>query len=139
MGRVGSQRSYSANPNDYQLLEEIGSGATATVNRAIYLPFNEVLAVKRLDLDRMNSKLGMETLVPLSTDHPIDTARSPIAHEPSIHELPTQFALVPTRPYCSSLKFKLGGLRAGGFKSAVPRLGVGSSLRTRLDRRPLPA
>lgn len=58
MGRMGgSQMTYSANPNDYRLLEEVGYGASATVYRAIYLPFNEVVAVKCLDLDRCNSNL----------------------------------------------------------------------------------
>lgn len=58
MGRMGgNQRTYSANSSDYKLLEEVGYGASATVYRAIYLPFNEVVAVKRLDLDRCNSNL----------------------------------------------------------------------------------
>ncbi|XP_042419462.1 STE20/SPS1-related proline-alanine-rich protein kinase-like isoform X1 [Zingiber officinale] len=58
MGRNGSvRRSYSASPNDYKLLEEVGYGASATVYRAIYLPSNEFVAVKRLDLDRCNSNL----------------------------------------------------------------------------------
>lgn len=58
MGRMGSgQKSYTANPSDYRLLEEVGYGASATVFRAIYLPFNEVVAVKCLDLDRCNSNL----------------------------------------------------------------------------------
>ncbi|KAL0446527.1 UNVERIFIED_CONTAM: Germinal center kinase [Sesamum latifolium] len=50
-------RNYSANPDDYKLLEEVGYGASATVYRAIYLPANEVVAVKCLDLDRCNSNL----------------------------------------------------------------------------------
>ncbi|KAL2325252.1 hypothetical protein Fmac_024310 [Flemingia macrophylla] len=50
-------RSYSANPSDYKLLEEVGYGASATVYRAIYLPYNEEVAVKCLDLDRCNSNL----------------------------------------------------------------------------------
>ncbi|XP_021279558.1 STE20/SPS1-related proline-alanine-rich protein kinase-like [Herrania umbratica] len=53
----GSQMSYSANPSDYKLLEEVGYGASATVYRAIYLPFNDVVAVKCLDLDRCSSNL----------------------------------------------------------------------------------
>ncbi|KAF7138162.1 hypothetical protein RHSIM_Rhsim07G0078200 [Rhododendron simsii] len=57
MGTGGAGRSYSAAPNDYKLLEEVGYGASATVYRAIYLPFNEVVAVKCLDLDRCNSNL----------------------------------------------------------------------------------
>ncbi|KAK4381123.1 Germinal center kinase [Sesamum angolense] len=59
-------RNYSANPDDYKLLEEVGYGASATVYRAIYLPVNEVVAVKCLDLDRCNSNLfsaiGIELL-----------------------------------------------------------------------------
>ncbi|KAL2233125.1 UNVERIFIED_CONTAM: Germinal center kinase 3, partial [Sesamum indicum] len=50
-------RNYSANPDDYKLLEEVGYGASATVYRAIYLPATEVVAVKCLDLDRCNSNL----------------------------------------------------------------------------------
>lgn len=53
----GSQKSYSLNPDDYKLLEEVGYGASATVYRAIYLPSNDVVAVKCLDLDRCNSNL----------------------------------------------------------------------------------
>ncbi|WJX12692.1 non-specific serine/threonine protein kinase [Trifolium repens] len=48
-------RNYSANPNDYKLLEEVGYGASATVYHAIYIPYNEEVAVKSLDLDRCNS------------------------------------------------------------------------------------
>lgn len=58
MGKTGSgPRSFSAKAGDYKLLEEIGYGASATVFRAIYLPLNEVVAVKCLDLDRCNSNL----------------------------------------------------------------------------------
>ncbi|GMJ15007.1 hypothetical protein like AT4G10730 [Hibiscus trionum] len=54
---MGGSRSYSANRSDYKLLEEVGYGASATVYRAIYLPLNDVVAVKCLDLDRCNSNL----------------------------------------------------------------------------------
>ncbi|KAK8503833.1 hypothetical protein V6N13_021617 [Hibiscus sabdariffa] len=54
---MGGSRSYSANRSDYRLLEEVGYGASATVYRAIYLPLNDVVAVKCLDLDRCNSNL----------------------------------------------------------------------------------
>ncbi|XP_078445821.1 uncharacterized protein LOC144714889 [Wolffia australiana] len=53
----GGKKNFSAVPSDYQLLEEVGCGASATVYRAIYLPLNEVVAVKCLDLDRCNSNL----------------------------------------------------------------------------------
>ncbi|XP_058084648.1 serine/threonine-protein kinase BLUS1-like [Magnolia sinica] len=58
MGRMGSGRkTYSASPSDYKLLEEVGYGASATVYRAIYIPSNEIVAVKCLDFDRCNSNL----------------------------------------------------------------------------------
>lgn len=58
MGRMGTaRRAYSAFAADYKLLEEIGYGASATVYRAIFLPSNEIVAVKCLDLDRCNSNL----------------------------------------------------------------------------------
>ncbi|XP_024023827.1 serine/threonine-protein kinase BLUS1 [Morus notabilis] len=59
MGRTGggNLKTYSARHSDYKLLEEVGYGASATVYRAIYLPFNEVVAIKCLDLDRCNSNL----------------------------------------------------------------------------------
>ncbi|KAF4351080.1 hypothetical protein F8388_013185 [Cannabis sativa] len=59
MGRTGANsKNFSAKREDYQLLEEVGYGASATVFRAIYIPLNEVVAVKCLDLDRCNSNLG---------------------------------------------------------------------------------
>ncbi|KAI9077818.1 hypothetical protein K1719_040304 [Acacia pycnantha] len=36
---------------------EVGFGASATVYHAIYIPLNELVAVKCLDLDRINSNL----------------------------------------------------------------------------------
>ncbi|KAK9716709.1 hypothetical protein RND81_06G252100 [Saponaria officinalis] len=49
--------SYSVKASDYKLLEEIGYGASATVYRALYIPFNSVVAIKCLDLDRCYSNL----------------------------------------------------------------------------------
>lgn len=64
MGRMGgNSRAYTANASDYKLLEEIGYGASATVFRAIYLPSNEVVAVKCLDLDRCNSNLVSRSIL----------------------------------------------------------------------------
>ncbi|KAI3453327.1 hypothetical protein Pfo_009990 [Paulownia fortunei] len=66
-------KNYSANPNDYKLLEEVGYGASATVYRAIYLPSNEVMAVKCLDLDRCHSNLDdirREAQIMSLIDHP---------------------------------------------------------------------
>ncbi|KAJ4955011.1 hypothetical protein NE237_011794 [Protea cynaroides] len=58
MGVMGNgRRIYSANSNDYQLIEEVGHGASAIVYRAIYIPSKELVAVKCLDLERCNSNL----------------------------------------------------------------------------------
>ncbi|KNA14090.1 hypothetical protein SOVF_110880 [Spinacia oleracea] len=74
MGRSGHAiRSYTVNSNDYKLLEEIGFGASATVFRAIYIPYNEVVAIKCLDLDRCNSNLDdirREAQMMSLIDHP---------------------------------------------------------------------
>ncbi|KAI3977696.1 hypothetical protein MKX01_009581 [Papaver californicum] len=74
MRQLGSVRkNFSANPGDYKLLEEVGYGASATVFRAIYLPTNEVIAVKCLDLDRCNSNLDdirKEAQTMILIDHP---------------------------------------------------------------------
>ncbi|XP_076900883.1 uncharacterized protein LOC143555155 [Bidens hawaiensis] len=54
---MGGGYAYTTNPDDYKLLEEVGYGASATVYRAIYLPSNDVVAVKSMDLERINSNL----------------------------------------------------------------------------------
>lgn len=67
------QRGFSMNPKDYKLMEEVGHGASAVVYRAIYLPTNEVIAVKCLDLDRCNSNLDdvrRESQTMSLIDHP---------------------------------------------------------------------
>ncbi|XVE54856.1 hypothetical protein DITRI_Ditri03aG0116300 [Diplodiscus trichospermus] len=65
---------YSTNSGDYKLLEEIGSGASATVHRAIYLPSNNVVAIKCLDLDRCNNgnldNIRREAQTMSLVDHP---------------------------------------------------------------------
>ncbi|KAG7546375.1 Protein kinase-like domain superfamily [Arabidopsis suecica] len=73
VGSGKQQRGFSLNPKDYKLLEEIGHGASAVVYRAIYLPTNEVVAIKCLDLDRCNSNLDdirRETQTMSLIDHP---------------------------------------------------------------------
>ncbi|KAE9589691.1 hypothetical protein Lal_00021569 [Lupinus albus] len=57
MASPSSSTSFSVNPTDYHLLDEVGYGATATVYRAIYLPNNHQVAIKCLDLDRCNCNL----------------------------------------------------------------------------------
>ncbi|XP_042510184.1 serine/threonine-protein kinase BLUS1-like isoform X2 [Macadamia integrifolia] len=64
---------FSTNPKDYQLLEEVGNGGSAIVYKAIYIPCEEVVAVKCLDLDRCNSNLEdirKEAQTMLLIDHP---------------------------------------------------------------------
>ena len=48
---------FTASADDYRLMEEIGFGANAVVYRAVFLPSNTTIAVKCLDLDRVNSNL----------------------------------------------------------------------------------
>ncbi|KAG8092294.1 hypothetical protein GUJ93_ZPchr0012g21757 [Zizania palustris] len=68
MGRNGGVRrqsssagaaapSFTANPGDYQLMEEVGYGAHAVVYRAVFVPTNKVVAVKCLDLDQLNNNI----------------------------------------------------------------------------------
>lgn len=40
------RRTYPLTAADYKLMEEIGNGLSATVYRAVCLPFKEVVAVK---------------------------------------------------------------------------------------------
>ncbi|KAL1191883.1 Serine/threonine-protein kinase BLUS1 [Cardamine amara subsp. amara] len=67
------KKGFSVNPKDYKLMEEVGYGASAVVHRAIYLPTNEVVAIKCLDLDRCNSNLDdirREAQTMTLIDHP---------------------------------------------------------------------
>uniref|UniRef100_A0A7N0U129 Protein kinase domain-containing protein n=1 Tax=Kalanchoe fedtschenkoi TaxID=63787 RepID=A0A7N0U129_KALFE len=50
-------KKYPVNPRDYKLYEEIGDGVSATVYRALCIPFNEIVAIKALDLERCNNDL----------------------------------------------------------------------------------
>ncbi|XP_010436783.1 PREDICTED: serine/threonine-protein kinase BLUS1-like [Camelina sativa] len=66
-------RGFSVNPKDYKLMEEVGYGASAVVRRAIYIPTNQVVAIKCLDLDRCNSNLDdirREAQTMTLIDHP---------------------------------------------------------------------
>ncbi|CAN8325748.1 unnamed protein product [Cochlearia groenlandica] len=72
-GGSGKHRGFSMNQKDYKLMEEVGHGASAVVYRAIYLPTNEVVAIKCLDLDRCNSNLDdirRESQTMSLIDHP---------------------------------------------------------------------
>lgn len=56
-GGQSERRIYPVTAAEYKLLEEIGQGVSATVYRAICLPFKEVVAIKALDLEKCNSNL----------------------------------------------------------------------------------
>lgn len=48
---------YPVTAAQYKLLEEIGYGLGSTVHRAICLLYNEVVAIKTLDLESSNANL----------------------------------------------------------------------------------
>jgi serine/threonine protein kinase len=56
------KRIYPVTAGEYKLLEEIGQGVSATVYRAVCLPFKEVVAIKALDLEKCNSNLVCDSL-----------------------------------------------------------------------------
>ncbi|CAD6201620.1 unnamed protein product [Miscanthus lutarioriparius] len=64
---------FTVSPADYRLLEEVGYGANAVVYRAEFIPTGRTVAVKCLDLDRVNSNLDdvrKETQTMSLIDHP---------------------------------------------------------------------
>ncbi|XP_057821078.2 serine/threonine-protein kinase BLUS1 isoform X2 [Cryptomeria japonica] len=52
-----TQKKYPLRSADYKLYEEVGQGVSATVYRALCIPFNQIVAVKVLDLEKCNSNL----------------------------------------------------------------------------------
>ncbi|XP_021743229.1 STE20/SPS1-related proline-alanine-rich protein kinase-like [Chenopodium quinoa] len=51
------EKKYPVDAKEYKLYEEVGEGVSATVYRALCIPFNEVVAIKVLDLERCNNDL----------------------------------------------------------------------------------
>lgn len=51
------KKKYPIGAEHYTLYEEVGQGVSASVHRALCIPFNEVVAVKILDFERDNSDL----------------------------------------------------------------------------------
>ncbi|KAK9734982.1 hypothetical protein RND81_04G175500 [Saponaria officinalis] len=51
------EKRYPVDAKHYKLYEEVGEGVSATVYRALCVPFNEVVAIKVLDLERCNNDL----------------------------------------------------------------------------------
>lgn len=54
---LGPQHSYVADPSAYELLEDCGRGMSATVYRALYKPYEEIVAVKKVNLDKLECQL----------------------------------------------------------------------------------
>ncbi|KAJ4972949.1 hypothetical protein NE237_006123 [Protea cynaroides] len=52
-----SEKRYPVNAKDYKLYEAVGEGVSATVHRALCIPFNETVAIKVLDLEKCNNDL----------------------------------------------------------------------------------
>ncbi|XVF58066.1 hypothetical protein PTKIN_Ptkin07bG0032800 [Pterospermum kingtungense] len=52
-----SEKRYPVIAKDYKLYEEVGEGVSATVYRALCIPFNEIVAIKVLDLEKCNNDL----------------------------------------------------------------------------------
>ena len=51
------KKKYPIGPEYYTLHEEVGQGVSASVLRAVCIPFNEVVAIKILDFERDNCDL----------------------------------------------------------------------------------
>lgn len=52
-----SEKKFPLNSEDYKLYEEVGQGVSASVYRALCIPFNEIVGIKILDLEKYNSDL----------------------------------------------------------------------------------
>ncbi|KAI5065276.1 hypothetical protein GOP47_0019971 [Adiantum capillus-veneris] len=57
MEQKAEKRKYPLISSMYTLMEEVGQGASAVVYKAKCIPFNEIVAIKVLDMDRCNNSL----------------------------------------------------------------------------------
>ncbi|KAL3636629.1 hypothetical protein CASFOL_018928 [Castilleja foliolosa] len=67
------EKKFPLSDNDYELCEEVGDGASATVYRAHCIPLNEIVAIKVLDLEKCNNDLDnirREVQTMILIDHP---------------------------------------------------------------------
>ncbi|ONK81931.1 uncharacterized protein A4U43_C01F34390 [Asparagus officinalis] len=67
------KKKYPMRAEDYRLFEMVGQGVSASVRRALCVPFDEVVAIKILDFERDNSDLNnisREAQIMLLIDHP---------------------------------------------------------------------
>ncbi|XVF87022.1 hypothetical protein PTKIN_Ptkin18bG0087100 [Pterospermum kingtungense] len=67
------KKKYPIGPEYYLLHEEVGHGVSASVLRAVCIPFNEVVAIKILDFERDNcdlNNISREAQTMVLVDHP---------------------------------------------------------------------
>lgn len=67
------EKKFPVNAKDYKLYEEVGDGVSATVYRALCIPFDEIVAIKVLDLEKCNNDLDgirREVQTMILIDHP---------------------------------------------------------------------
>ncbi|KAK9922889.1 hypothetical protein M0R45_031328 [Rubus argutus] len=67
------KKKYPIGPEHYTLYEEVGQGVSASVHRALCMPFNEVVAIKILDFERDNcdlNNISREAQTMILVDHP---------------------------------------------------------------------
>ncbi|CAN1343898.1 Serine/threonine-protein kinase fray2 [Linum perenne] len=66
------KKKYPIGPENYVLYEEIGQGVSATVHRALCVPFDEIVAIKILDFERDNvdlANISREVQTMILVDH----------------------------------------------------------------------
>ncbi|XP_058113939.1 serine/threonine-protein kinase BLUS1 isoform X13 [Magnolia sinica] len=82
------RKKYPIRAEEYMLLEEVGQGVSASVYRALCVPFDEVVAIKILDFERNNSDLNnisREAQTMILVDHPnVLKAHCSFVHERSL-------------------------------------------------------
>ena len=59
------EKKFPLDAKDYKLYEEVGEGVSASVYRALCVPFNEIVAIKVLDLEKCNNDLVSSLVVNL--------------------------------------------------------------------------
>ncbi|KAF7135296.1 hypothetical protein RHSIM_Rhsim08G0201300 [Rhododendron simsii] len=67
------KKKYPIGAEHYTLYEEVGQGVSASVHRALCIPFDEIVAIKILDFERNNSDLNnisREAQTMILADHP---------------------------------------------------------------------
>lgn len=74
-GQSGGRVVYPVVAAQYKLLEEIGYGLGSTVHRAVCLLYNEVVAIKTLDLESSNAKLVISQIVKSLSPPPLSELR----------------------------------------------------------------